>query len=150
MFSPLLEVDDDRCVTTEALHLRKLFVAHILFGHERSLAGRGNINNPTALVRRLVNNGRVGPATNIGTDYYLLEAAGVVAVEPFGDRAYLKLVKRGKIVESGLDWIRRITDGRWDRRPSPDPTPQQICYPRGRANLRQRRCLPRDLGLVHQ
>jgi hypothetical protein len=112
VFSPLLEADDDRCITTEALHLRKLFVAHILFGHERALAGRGKIHSPVALVNKLVNSGRVGPATNIGTDYHLLEAAGVVAVRPeaVGDRAYLTLIKR-EIAESGLDWIRRITDG---------------------------------------
>lgn len=109
-FSPLLETEDNQVTTTEAFHLRKLFVAHILFGHERAAAGRGTIQSPTVLVNALVNRGRVGPATNIGTDYHLLEAAGVVAVEPGeGNRSYLKLVKP-EIAQAGLAWIRRITD----------------------------------------
>ncbi len=32
LFSPLIQAADDVLLTTEALHLRKLFVAHILFG----------------------------------------------------------------------------------------------------------------------
>jgi hypothetical protein len=109
VFSPLLEAEDDLCTTTEAFHLRKLFVAHILFGHEKALAGGGTIYNPALLVDRLIKRGRVGPATNIGTDYHLLEMAGVVAVEPSGDRAFLRLVKP-EIAQSGLEWIERITD----------------------------------------
>lgn len=109
VFSPLLEAEDNLCTTTEAFHLRKLFVAHILFGHERAIAGGGIIHSPTVLVNALIKRGVVGPATNIGTDYYLLEAAGVVAVEPDAGRAYLRLVKP-EIAEAGLDWIRRITD----------------------------------------
>jgi hypothetical protein len=109
VFSPLLEAEDNLCTTTEAFHLRKLFVAHILFGHEKSKAGGGNIRSPATLVNALVKRGRVGPATNIGTDYHLLEAAGVVAVEEDGDRAFLTLVKP-EIAISGLEWIRKITD----------------------------------------
>lgn len=109
-FSPLLEAEDNECATTEAFHMRKLFVAHILFGHEKSNPGLGNISSPTVLVSSLINRGRVGPATNIGTDYHLLEAAGVVAVEPSGgNRAFLRLVKP-EIAKAGLDWIRKITD----------------------------------------
>lgn len=110
VFSPLLETQDNQCTTTEAFHQRKLFVAHILFGHEKAMAGYGRIASPATLVSSLVRNKRVGPATNIGTDYYLLEAAGVVAVEPArGDRAFLRLIKP-EIAESGLEWIRRIAD----------------------------------------
>ncbi|MHA3019663.1 hypothetical protein ACXPWS_05260 [Mycobacterium sp. BMJ-28] len=108
-FSPLLEAEDDLCTTTEALHMRKLFVAHILFGHEKSQSGLGRISSPSVLVSSLINRGRVGPATNIGTDYRLLEAAGVVAVEPTGGRAYLRLIKP-EIAKAGLGWIEKITD----------------------------------------
>lgn len=112
VFSPLLEAEDDQCTTTEAFHLRKLFVAHILFGHEQAKAGGGTIRSPVTLVNKLVNTGSVGPATNIGTDYHLLEMAGVVTVQPTstGNRAFLKLVKP-EVAQAGLDWIRRITDG---------------------------------------
>jgi hypothetical protein len=111
VFSPLLETEDDKLRTTEALHQRKQFVAHILFGHEKARAGGGRITDPVVLVRALVNRGQVGPATNIGTDYHLLEAQGIVAVDgPPGGRAFLRMVKP-EIVNDGLDWLERTTAG---------------------------------------
>lgn len=104
LFSPMLESEDDKLQTTEVLHQRKLFVAHILYGHEKAIANRGRIFDPRVLVRALLNRGQVGPASNIASDYHLLEANGIVAVRPSGDRAYLELVKR-EIVEGGLGWI---------------------------------------------
>ncbi|MGI5324062.1 hypothetical protein [Actinomadura nitritigenes] len=106
VFSPLLEEEDDRLVTTEAMHQRKLFVAHILFGHERAKLGGGRIMDPVVLVNALLNRRRVGPASNIATDYHLLEAQGIVRVTPVGSRAYLDLIKP-EIVEGGLAWLRR-------------------------------------------
>lgn len=107
VFSPLMQAADDGVTTSEALHLRKLFVAHILFGQEQATYGFGRIDNPTVLVQKLLDTGRVGSATNISTDYLMLEAHGVVRVEPDGNtgRAYLRLLKR-EIVEGGLDWLR--------------------------------------------
>lgn len=111
VFSPLLETEDDKLLTTEALHQRKQFVAHILFGHEKAKAGGGRIMDPVVLVRALVNRGVVGPASNIGTDYHLLEAQGIVTVEgPPGGRAFLRMVKP-EIVRDGLDWLERTTAG---------------------------------------
>lgn len=111
VFSPLLEAQDNKFTTTEAFHLRKLFVAHILFGNEQAKAGGGRIFDPALLVERLISRGRVGPATNIGTDYHMLEMAGVVSVQDVTDdgRAFLQLVKP-EIAEASLQWIRRITD----------------------------------------
>lgn len=107
VFSPALDNDDDRLVTTESLHQRKMFVAHMLFGHERAEERGGRIQDPVVLVNALLNRGSVGPATNIGTDYHLLEAHGIVAVRESGNgRAYLELVKK-EIVEGGLTWLRR-------------------------------------------
>jgi hypothetical protein len=111
VFSPLLEDQDNLLVTTEALHQRKLFVAHILFGHEKALAGRGIVRNPVVLVEALLRKGWVGPASNIESDYHLLEKAGIVQVEEVrGGRALLKLVKR-EIVESGLGWLQQTASG---------------------------------------
>ncbi|MFE9069219.1 hypothetical protein [Streptomyces violaceusniger] len=105
VFSPLIQTEDDQATTTEALHLRKLFLAHILFGQEKAQLGLGRIANPIAIVRKLLNTGSVGPATNIGTDYHMLEAHGVVRVEEAaGGRAFLKLIKED-IVRDGLDWL---------------------------------------------
>lgn len=106
VFSPLMQAADDKAVMSEALHLRKLFVAHILFGQEQAVRGLGRILNPTILVQKLLDRGHVGPATNIGTDYHLLEAAGVVRVEEVEGtgRAILRLIKR-EIVQGGLEWL---------------------------------------------
>ncbi|WP_339129293.1 hypothetical protein WJM95_10330 [Streptomyces sp. f51] len=106
VFSPLVQTSDDQSTTTEALHLRKLFLAHILFGQEKAQADLGRISDPVVLVSRLLNSGSVGPATNIGTDYHLLESAGVVRVEQLPNgRAFLKLIKE-EIVRDGLDWLK--------------------------------------------
>ena len=133
VFSPLLETEDDRARTTEALHQRKLFVAHILFGVEKARSGYGRITHPTVLVRKLYERGSVGPATNIGTDYHLLEAQGIVSVDPgYGDRAFLRMVKP-EIVRDGLDWLERTGGAGTDsgvsprllRSPSEFVTPEQ-------------------------
>lgn len=107
VFSPILESQDDRLQTTEVLHHRKLFVAHILYGHEKAVLARGRILDPTVLVGSLLRRGTVGPASNIASDYHLLEANGIVSVRPApgtNGRAYLDVVKR-EIVEGGLGWL---------------------------------------------
>ncbi|MGY2084848.1 hypothetical protein [Blastococcus sp. SYSU DS0539] len=107
VFSPIYEPVDDTLVTTEALHLRKLFVAHILYGHEKAAAGRGQISDPAVLVDRLLRRGRVGPASNIASDYRLLERAGIVSVSDAGNgRAFLHAVKN-EIIEGGLGWLQQ-------------------------------------------
>lgn len=113
VFSPLMESEDDKLQTTEVLHQRKLFVAHILYGHERAVANRGRILDPRVLVRALLRNGSVGPASNITSDYHLLEANGIVAVrasDSHPGRAYLELVKE-EIVSGGLGWIEATQAG---------------------------------------
>jgi hypothetical protein len=106
VFSPLIEAVDDQLISTEALHERKLFVAHILYGHEKAISERGRIADPRVLVGSLLRRGRVGPASNIATDYLLPEASGIVAVRPSSTRgrAYLEVVKRD-VVEGGLAWL---------------------------------------------
>lgn len=113
VFSPVLESEDDKLQTTEVLHHRKLFVAHILYGHEKAIAGRGRIFDPAVLVRSLLRRGSVGPASNIASDYHLLEANGIVSVRPASeapDRAYLEVVKR-EIIEGGLGWLEASRGG---------------------------------------
>jgi hypothetical protein len=76
-------------------HERKLFVAHILYGHRYGFSGTGKIRYPVVLVEALINRGRVGPTSAIRNDYTLLEAQGIVRVAPIPDSpmAYLDLVK---------------------------------------------------------
>jgi len=115
LFSPvsdaLSDAIDDELVTTEALHGRKLFTAHMVFAHDRARRGHGRVHSPVVLVEALLNRGSVGPATNIGTDYHSLEAAGIVRVNEVGSgRANLHLIKR-EIVEGSLSWLREIYGG---------------------------------------
>ncbi len=133
VFSPLLVEEDDKLFTTEALHQRKLFVAHILFGHEKATFEHGKIQNPVVLVEALLRKGVVGPASNIATDYHLLERHGIVQVEETSNgRAFLRMVKP-EIVEGGLDWLLRTVTGevtgkpvvRMFQSPSQFVTPEQ-------------------------
>jgi hypothetical protein len=133
VFSPLMESQDDKVITTEAFHQRKLFVAHILFGQEKAKGGKGVISSPVTLVNALVNRGRVGSATNIRTDYYLLEAAGVVTVTPDpdrSDRAFLDLAKP-EIAEAGLEWLKNLSDDWGSEKVSPhlDRAPHSFVSP---------------------
>lgn len=91
---------------TDVAHERKLFVAHILYGHRYEAWGRGRIANPLVLVEALIRKGYVGPTTSIKDDYPLLEAHGIVAVdEQAGGRAYLRLVKQD-VAEDSLELLR--------------------------------------------
>jgi hypothetical protein len=91
---------------TDVAHDRKLFTAHILFGHRYGFAGTGRILDPLVLVRALIDRGQVGPATAIGTDYPLLEARGIVSVHPVeGTKmAHLRLV-RTEVAEDALSLL---------------------------------------------
>lgn len=92
---------------TDVTHERKQFVAHILYGHRFGFGPTGRIADPVVLVRALIDRGRVGPATAIGTDYPLLEASGIVRVSRLegSTRAYLELMKRD-VAEDSLELIR--------------------------------------------
>jgi hypothetical protein len=109
-FSPALE----RMLVggaTDVVHERKLFVAHILYGHRYASGAYGRIHDPLLLVRRLIERGQVGPATSIGREYPLLEAKGIVRVTKQGDgRAWLDLVKRD-VAEDSLDLLSRALAG---------------------------------------
>lgn len=92
--------------STDVTHERKLFVAHIVFGHRYGYPGTGRIRDPLVLVSALLNRGEVGPATAIRTDYPLLEAHGIVRVqETQGTMATLELVKKD-VAEDSLDLLR--------------------------------------------
>jgi hypothetical protein len=88
---------------TDVANDRKLFTAHILFGHRYGFPGTGKIADPLVLVRALISRGRVGPATAINTDYPSLEARGIVTTERVAGTtmAYLRLV-RTEVAEDSL------------------------------------------------
>lgn len=101
-FSPALE-SQLAPGRTDVANDRKLFTAHILFGHRYGFPGTGRIADPVVLVRALISRGQVGPATAIGTDYPSLEARGIVEVVPVPGtgKANLRLV-RTEVAEDSL------------------------------------------------
>lgn len=104
-FSPALE-SQLGAGSTDVSHARKLFVAHILYGHRYGHGATGRIADPVLLVSRLIERGSVGPATAIRTDYPLLEARGIVRVrEETSGRAHLELVQHD-VASDGLELLR--------------------------------------------
>jgi len=89
-------------VTTEGRQQAFLFSPHLgrdpfgvtrgdPSGHVRQLVGsmmyavvfaKWNLYSPAAFLRRLINEGEAGDASPIGTDYPMLETAGIVRIEP--------------------------------------------------------------------
>lgn len=108
-FSPTLE-RMLRTGATDVVHERKLFVAHILYGHRYASWSEGRIRDPLVLVRALINRGEVGPATSISNQYPLLESKGIVRVErQGGGRAMLKLVKKD-VAKDSLELLELALD----------------------------------------
>lgn len=85
----------------------KIFLDSIRNGQHFGDAGTGRISSPVLLLRRLLNNGTIGPCTAIGTDYVTSEKAGIVTVSGrIGSRCYLNLVQRDT-VEKVLEVVER-------------------------------------------
>ena len=98
--------------STDVAHERKLFVAHVLYGHRYASWGHGRIRDPLVLVRALIERGAVGPATSISHEYPLLESKGIVRVERGSDgRGMLKLIKKD-VARDSLDLLgQALADG---------------------------------------
>lgn len=60
----------------------RLFLDSIRHGQHFGKWHTGRVTDPVALLNRLLNQGEIGPCTAIGTDYVLVEKAGVVDVVP--------------------------------------------------------------------
>lgn len=92
----------------DAFDLAKAFVTSLTYGMTSSPYGRGRIRMIEALMQKLIDGGRVGPATAIGQDYKVLEMKGVVEVRSAGDgRFYMRLLKK----EVGRLALMVITEG---------------------------------------
>ncbi len=81
-------------IADDALDLAKAFVASLTYGMTVSSYYRGRIQMVSALMRKLIAGGTVGPATAIGNDYQALEQRGVIKVTPAdGGMFTMKLLK---------------------------------------------------------
>jgi hypothetical protein len=82
-------------------------------GHVRQLIGSMVFANryasnqlfaPTTFLSKLIRNGEAGDASNIGTDYSMLETSGIVSVEP-GDRYYKFVLLQADVAEQALTYL---------------------------------------------
>lgn len=81
-------------IADDALDLAKALVASLTYGMTISSYYRGRIQIVSALMKKLISGGEVGPATAIGNDYQALELKGVVRVMPaYGGMFTMKLLK---------------------------------------------------------
>src|SRR5262245_27750863 len=71
------------------------------------------LSNPAAFVRRLINHGEAGDASPIGTDYPMLETAGIVRVVPGStDERYRLQLLQADVAEEALEILEyRSSDG---------------------------------------
>lgn len=87
----------------------KLFLDSIRQGQHYSHRMRGQIWDPSALLRKLYNTGSVGPATAIGEDYTMVERAGIICVERsvrHRSRYYLRSVQ-SDVIKKTLEVVER-------------------------------------------
>ena len=115
--------------TTEGKDQRFLFTPHLdrdVFGtaktdsagHIRQLVGsmiyaatfaRPGLHSPAAFVHRLILDGEAGDASAIGTDYPMLETAGIVRVIP-GSNFYKLQLLQPDVAEGALDILQSRED----------------------------------------
>ena len=64
----------------DLVHDAKALLASIRYGEHFALTSGGRIKSPYALLNKLLRDGSVGPATNIGTDYPLIARRGIINI----------------------------------------------------------------------
>ncbi|MEU3956093.1 hypothetical protein AB0F45_27840 [Streptomyces achromogenes] len=88
-------------------------------GHVRQLIGSmvfarrfasNRLFAPTAFLRKLVREGEAGDASNIGTDYSMLETAGIVRVEPAA-RFKKFVLLQADVAEQAITYLEDTADG---------------------------------------
>lgn len=83
----------------------KLFLNSIRNGQYVSPSSRGRIREPVALLRALLNNAAVGPAPAIGSDYTMVERAGIVKVEHSDSDGYSMTLIQSDVAQKTLEVV---------------------------------------------
>jgi len=78
----------------DTFDMAKALVAALSYGMSRRSSSTGRIRDVSALLRKLINGGTVGPTTAIGQDYRVLEIDRVVKTIPEGGLFRLRLLKK--------------------------------------------------------
>ena len=81
-------------------HVRQLIGSMVFAGSYASY----RLSSPTRFLRKLIRNGEAGDASNIGTDYPMLETAGIVRVEP-GSNYYKFVLLQSDVAEEAISYL---------------------------------------------
>ncbi|RVX46105.1 hypothetical protein EDD27_8955 [Nonomuraea polychroma] len=81
-------------------HVRQL-IGSMVFAHKYAT---NQLWSPTRFLNRLIEDGEAGDASNIGTDYPMLETAGIVRVEP-GSRFFKFVLLQGDVAQEALSYL---------------------------------------------
>jgi hypothetical protein len=102
----------DQLIDKDVFDDVKLFLDSIRYGQHYGTRGTGKIDSPIVLLRALLKYGTVGSCTAIGTDYPLVEQAGIVSIEQDttqpGEQYIMKLRKED-VVQTVLDVLEHRT-----------------------------------------
>lgn len=98
----------------DKFELAKTGISHFQFAHRLAEGGTGRLKfNPSVFLGKLIEKGRAGNATAIGTDYYLLVQKGLVKIERSEGSKYRFLLPDSKEKIADLEIIRDAFEGRW-------------------------------------
>jgi hypothetical protein len=98
----------------EKFDLIKSGISHFQFAHRLAEQATGKLSfNPSVFLDRLLENGRAGDATAIGTDYELLVKTGLVKIEPTHGTQYRFLLPASKEKIADLEAIRDAFKEKW-------------------------------------
>jgi len=98
----------------DKFELIKSGVSHFQFAHRLANQTTGRLNfNPSIFLDRLIENGKAGNASAIGTDYDLLVNKGLVKIEPTTGSRYQFLLPASKEKIGDLEVIRDAFKDKW-------------------------------------
>jgi len=113
-FTPDIRNRYDREGRGDKFELIKSGISHFQFAYRLAELSTGKLKfSPAVLLGRLLDNGKAGNATAIGTDYDLLVKTGLVKIEPtFGNR-YRFILPDSKEKIADLEAIRDAFKEKW-------------------------------------
>lgn len=113
-FTPDIRNRFDREGRGDKFELIKSGMSHFQFAHRLAEQSTGRLSfNPSIFLDRLLENGKAGNATAIGTDYELLVKKGLVKIEPTYGTRYQFLLPDSKEKIADLEAIRDAFKDKW-------------------------------------
>lgn len=98
----------------DKFELAKTGISHFQFAQHLASYGTGRLKfNPSVILDKLIEKGKAGDATAIGTDYYLLVQKGLVKVEKLSGSRYQFLLPDSKEKIADLKVVRDAFEGKY-------------------------------------